>query len=186
MLRVLNTIEHDWIHSVLKPLGFKKQNTRWLHQTSARVLFVQLATRTQTSDPLQSTLVRIDWGFFTPEFAAEAWPCHSKHTASTRFAVSWRPLVEYAGNEVTWLIWQSRPEQLERITWPCAPEIPQPEYGNEVRQHLERVIAHYVPGPSGKREFYEWAIQEASTGRLLLNPTSLKVPLRILESLLDR
>lgn len=178
----LQTIEREWVGSILpREEGFQKKRRRWLHVSSARTFVVEIDTETKR-EPLPSTAVRIDWGIFTPRYAEAGWP-GCDQSPDTVISILRGPVVEYAGEEVTWTLW---PSHIERLAWGNAATVELSDgYAEEVQEHLHRVVSVHVPGPSSELELYMSLLERAYTEDTVLNPTLNDHPLTILERLVE-
>ena len=174
----LNRIERSWVAPILRQYGFTKRRRRGVHASAARSLIVQIDTETKR-ELVPSTVVRIDWGIFTPRYAEAGWP-GSEHSPDVVISIVREPVVAYGGEEVTWILW---PNHIERLDWGGVPDVTADRYIDEVQEHLERVVNSYIPGPRSELELYEDLLESARAGHIVLNPTAQGDPLRILEHL---
>jgi hypothetical protein len=175
----LAVIQNDWL-SALRERGFQRAGRRWLHESSARTFVIQVASKAFRGDAVPYSVVRMDWGIFTEEFARIGWPFVEAPEPEVPLSIARGPVVDYNGFEVTWELW---PTEIRRDAWPGAPSVQPDMLAQEVHQHLDALLDRYIPGPTETRELYESLIDAAGTGKVTLNPTFNGDPLVILRRL---
>lgn len=178
--RGLAVIEQEWLSSYLRDRGFQRKGRRWLHESRTRAFVVQVTSKAFRGDAVPYSVVRIDWGIFTEEFARVGWPYVEDPHPEVPLSIVRGPVVAYNGFEVTWELW---PTGIRRDVWPGSPLVEPDRFADEVHRHLEGLLARHVPGPGSRRQLYARLIDAAEKGEVTLNPTFNGDPLDILRSL---
>lgn len=176
----LAVIEREWLSSYLRERGFQRAGRRWLQVSSARAFVIQVSSKAFRGDAVPYSIVRIDWGVFTEEFARIGWPFVDELRPEVPLSIARGPVVDYNGYEVTWELW---PTEIRRDAWPGSPLVTPDKFADEVHRHLDAILAKYVPGPTETHQLYQSLIDAAEAEKVTLNPTFNGDPLDILRSL---